>query len=257
MINKIHNMDCLELLKNIDDNSIDLVLCDPPYMITSYDYDKKSKDSLCLDTWFKEIIRVAKDNAPILIFSSGKFTYKMVNLGFKYFRYELIWDKINRKTGFLDANSKPLLIHEFVLYFSKSFFRPSNKHNKNCNTYNHGVIQDKSITNSPTKSNLYNKKTNYHYKITNDKMFPSSILKFKKHEGKKHIHPSEKPYALIENLIQQYSNKGDVVLDTFSGSGVVAHACILNERKYILCELNVDYYNKSINRLDGLFNGDN
>lgn len=127
LINKIHHANCFDILAQLPSNSVDLILTDPPYLTTKFDYDLEATKTLDLSKWFAEIIRVAKPTTPILIFSSGKFTYKMVNLGWQYFRYELIWDKVNKITGVLDSNVRPLLNHEFVLYFSKRFVRGSNK----------------------------------------------------------------------------------------------------------------------------------
>lgn len=86
LINKIHNADCMEILKSLPDKSIDCIITDPPYMNTYLEYDKKAKENgLDLTKWFNEVIRIAKDNAPILVFSSGKFTYQMQNIGSKYY----------------------------------------------------------------------------------------------------------------------------------------------------------------------------
>ncbi len=81
LINKIHNINCFDVLSQIPDNSIDLILTDSPYMTTQLDYDIEAKNNFDLKLWFDEIIRVAKYNAPILIFASGKFTYQLVNIG--------------------------------------------------------------------------------------------------------------------------------------------------------------------------------
>jgi site-specific DNA-methyltransferase (adenine-specific) len=242
LINKIHNIDCFDVLSQLQNNSIDLIITDPPYMTTSFDYDKLAKNTLDLKKWFDEIIRVAKDTTPILIFASGKFTYKMVDIAKQYFRYELIWDKINKTSGFLDAYSRPMLNHELVLYCSKKNYRQ--------NTYNHGVIVDKNDIKDNGKIPDMYKQKKINYKKINDVKFPKSILRFNKTSSNfEYIHPSEKPYGLIEYLIKLYSNENDVVLDTFSGSGVVAHVCSLNNRKFISCELNEEFYKKSILRL--------
>lgn len=252
-INKILNINCFELLSKMEDSSIDLVLTDPPYNTTSLAYDKQKLD---LQAWFDEIIRVAKPNANILIFSANRFTYKMVNTGWDYFRYEMVWDKINSKTGFLDAKNKPLLAHEYILMFSKSPLNNTRNKSLPRNTYNHGVTDDVVILRKEfngTDSIYGNIKSKVYHKDKGiyDKRFPSTILYYKKKpEGIIQIHPSEKPYRLIEYLLKLYSNEGDLVLDTFSGSGVTALACINNNRNYIASELDVGFYNKSIERIE-------
>lgn len=222
----------MQVLAQLPDNCIDLVLVDPPYCTTKLEYDVLAAKTFNLKKWFTEIIRVAKPTAPILVFSSGKFTYKMVNLGWQYFRYELIWDKVNKVTGSLDSNTKPLLNHEFVLYFSKNFVRNSNnKSNLTRNVYNHEVLVAKTEVKKHGGLGLYGKTNCIEYKKLNDKKYPKSILRYNK-PAIKWVHPSEKPFALIERLIQLYSHPNSIVLDTFSGSGVVAHACSLNDRNF-------------------------
>jgi len=250
LINKIHLASCFDILKLIPDESVDLILTDPPYLTTNLDYDKKAAKSLDFNLWKSEIIRIAKPNAPILIFSSGKFTYFMVNLMKEIFRYELIWDKVNKTTGFVNANLRPMLNHEFVLYFSKSFIHPSrmSKSGLRANTYNHGVLKLKESivsTAKESKSTLYGVKAKIDYKKLNDAKYPRSILRFNK-SSSKGIHPSAKPLPLISYLIELYSNPSDLVIDTFSGSGVVAKACKLKNRKFIATELDEGYYKASI-----------
>lgn len=253
LINKIHNINCFDVLSQLADSSIDLILTDPPYMTTQFDYDTEAKNNFDLNLWFEEIIRVAKYNTPILIFASGKFTYQMVNIGEKYFRYELIWDKVNKITNGLNANYMPLRNHEIILYFSKTFYRDCNNldETKKPNTYNHGVLIDKNnykIKN--TGFTTCGKVKAIEYIKLNNAKYPKSILKYNKSNNTNDfIHPSEKPYDLIEFLVKTYSNESDIVLDTFSGSGVTAHVCLLNNRQFIATELNKQFYNLSILRL--------
>lgn len=218
-------------------------------MTTRLEYDILAAKTFDLGKWFAEIIRVAKPTAPILVFSSGKFTYKMVNLGWQYFRYELIWDKVNKITGTLDSNVRPLLNHEFVLYFSKTFARSSNKSNLERNVYNHEVLYSKTMVKKHHALTLYGKTGSIEYKKLNNKHYPKSILRYNK-ANIKWLHPSEKPFALIERLIKLYSHPSSIVLDTFSGSGVVAHACLLNDRNFIATELDAKFYELSIQRIN-------
>lgn len=245
LINKIHNNDCMNILKQIPDKTINLVIADPPYNITKLKYDKNIFN---LDAWFIEILRIIKDNGIILLFASGKFFYKIANSKFnKYLRYELIWDKSPNITGFLDCNTRPLTQHEFILYFSKSFFRPNNK-NVNClyNTYNHNVQTNKNNIKENGIYSISGSKRKIYKKINNKKHF-TSILKFKKYNN---IHPSEKPYNLIYQLIMMYSNENDIVLDTFSGSGITSFVCKMTNRCFIATEIDYDFYKLSINRMN-------
>ncbi len=254
LINKIHLANCFDILKQIPDASIDLILTDPPYLSTDLNYDKKASKELDFKLWRDEILRVAKHNTPILIFSSGKFTYFVVNLFKEYFRYELIWDKVNKTTGFVNASLRPILNHEFVLYFSKSFMHPGrmSKNGLRANTYNHGVerIQGQiQQSKAQSKSTLYSGiKAKLVYQRANDVKYPKSILRFNKSSAKG-IHPSAKPEPLIKYLIELYSNQNDLVLDTFSGSGVVAKVCKSSNRRFIATELDETFYTDSIGSL--------
>ena len=135
-----------------------------------------------------------------------------------------------------------------MLYFSKNFVRGSNKSNLERNVYNHEVLVSKTDIKKKRGLTLYGKHNGFEYKKLNDKKYPKSILRYNK-PNIKWAHPSEKPFGLIERLICLYSHPNSIVLDTFSGSGVVAHACILNNRNFIATELNDKFYNLSVQRL--------
>lgn len=260
LLNRIHNANCFDILKQLPDESVDLVLTDPPYMTTNLEYDKLAAKTLDFNDWKAEILRVAKPHTPILIFSSGKFTYFMVQLFKEYFRYELIWDKVNKTTGFASADWRPMLNHEMVLYFSKTFARKNTPKLKR-NTYNHGVQRlvnkIEKRREATSKNPLYSGiKEKIAYAKLNDALYPKSILRFNKSSAMG-IHPSAKPYGLIEYLLNLYSNEGDIVLDTFSGSGIVAYACKLRNRNFIATELDPEYYRRSLLFMDNdLFTGD-
>ncbi len=260
LINKIHFANCFDILAQISDESIDLILTDPPYMTTNLEYDQLAAKTLDFNLWKREVLRVAKPHAPILIFSSGKFTYFMVNLMKEYFRYELVWDKVNKTTGFASADSRPMLNHEMVLYFSKTFLRNETPKLKR-NTFNHGVQRIKAkLENAKAVSSnkqLYSGITKkIVYEKLNDKLYPKSILRFNKSSAAG-IHPSAKPFGLIEYLIMLYSNENNLVLDTFSGSGIVAYTCKLRQRNFIATELSEQYYKESIKYINNdLFTGE-
>ena len=113
-LNKIYHMDAFEGLKLIPDNSIDMVLTDPPYGTTENKWDMP----IDLEALWKELKRITKDNAPILIFSQMPFSAQVVMSNPKMFRYEWIAEKDNA-TGFLNANRMPLKSHENILVFYK------------------------------------------------------------------------------------------------------------------------------------------
>lgn len=167
----------------------------------------------------------------------------------KLWRYNLIWDKINRSTGFLNANRCPLRIHEDIVVFYKS--QP---------TYNpqftFGQVNHKrgSAGNGINKANrggqnrCYGRFAVTETKITNEK-YPTSIIRVdKEHDGNYH-HPTQKPVNLIRWLVRTYTNEGDLVLDNCVGSGTTAVACIKEKRHFIGFEITKEYFDIACERI--------
>jgi len=235
-INKIYNIDCLIGMQEIEDASIDLIICDLPYGTTRNEWDSV----IPIDELWKQYERIIKENGAIVLFSQMPFTAYLVMSNPKLFRYEWIWEKDNG-TGFLNSKHAPLKKHENILVFSKcSFVRM---------TYNPQM----------GKGKLYEQKSgrasrNYDYSTMrpvvtkNDGFrFPNDVLKFNRDKEK--IHPTQKPTALIQYLIRTYSNEGDLVLDNCMGSGTTAISCINTRRNFIGFETDERYYQKSMERI--------
>lgn len=205
MIKLIHG-NCLEKMKDIEDNSIDLILTDPPYGTTKCKWDSL----INLDLMWEQIKRVTKKNAPIVLFSAQPFSSALVMSNPKMFRYEWIWEKTNA-TGFLNSKKMPMKAHENIMVFYKKLptYNPQ---------FTHGHKRKKS-TKHDVVSACYGKafKTT-HYDSTS--RYPRSVQKFssaKQRERK--IHDTPKPPELTSYLIKTYSNKDDAVLDFCMGSG--------------------------------------
>jgi len=225
-LNTIYNIDCFEGLKFIEDKSIDMILTDPPYnkIQSSWEYD------LDLTLFWKEIKRIIKPSGAIVLTCAQPFTSKLVSSNLSMFRYELVWVK-NRGTDFLNVNKKPLQAHENILVFYK----------KLC-TYN----PQKTQKNPYVKKSAKKESSDHHNPIKrtpiinrDGKRFPLSILYFNKVE--RGIHPTQKPLGLFEWLIKTYTNKGDLVLDPFLGSGTTALACLRLQRNFIAFEREEKY----------------
>lgn len=151
------------------------------------------------------------------------------------FRYEWIWKK-TMATGFLNAHRMPMKIHENVLVFYKKL-----------PTYNPQFTKGKPYTIvSNDHSSNYGK---FHsVETVNDgKRYPVDIVEFKNETG---LHPTQKPVALCEYLINTYTNEGETVLDSCCGSGTVPVACINTNRNYIGFELDKDYFDVCIQRIN-------
>ena len=233
--------DCLELMKDIPDKSIDLILCDLPYGTTRNSWD----EVIPFDKLWAQYNRIIKDNGAILLFAQGKFYVNLVNSNMKMFRYDLVWDK-ELVSGFLNAKRMPLRRHEQVAVFYKHL-----------PTYNPQFTQGKPLH---SKGTAYKEKelTNNNYgdfKTTDDnragstEKYPISIMKFQKPHPSVCVHPTEKPVALLEYLVKTYTNEGDVVLDNCMGSGSTGVACQNTNREFIGMELDEDYYKLACERI--------
>ena len=223
--NKIIQGDCLEVMPNIPDKSIDMILCDLPYGTTACKWDT----IIPFEPLWKEYKRIIKDNGAIVLTASQPFTSALVMSNIKMFKYCWTWDKITAK-GHLVAKIRPMQQTEDVLVFGKNKInyypimvdRPKNKIEIGTECSRTEIMGGKSVG--------YTKKYIQWY--------PKTILKFKTERG---LHPTQKPVALFEYLIKTYTNEGDLVLDNCAGSGTTGVACKNLGRDYILIEKDKEY----------------
>lgn len=232
--NIIYHGDCIEGMKILPDNSIDMVLTDPPYGTTQNKWDTV----VDMDAFWKEIKRVTKKNSAILIFTQMPFTATVVMSNPKIFRYEWICEKYN-STGFLNAKRMPLKCHENVLVFYEKL-----------PTYNPQMIQGKPHSRGGTgrQSKNYGSFDDTKRIISNT-YFPRDVLKVNWHDSMIGLHPTQKPVSLCEYFIKTYSNEGDIILDPFIGSGTTAVAAKNTNREYIGFEKDNEYFEIAKNRL--------
>ena len=238
---KLLQGDCLELMKNISDKSIDLILCDLPYGTTQNKWD----EVIPFDKLWAQYNRIIKDNGAILLFAQGKFYVNLVSSNMKMFRYDLVWDK-ELVSGFLNAKRMPLRRHEQVAVFYKHL-----------PTYNPQFTQGKPLhskgtayqTKELTNNNYGDFKTTDDDRVGSTEKYPTSIMKFQKPHPSVCVHPTEKPVSLLEYLIKTYTNEGDTVLDNCMGSGSTGVACQNTNREFIGMELDEKYYKIACERL--------
>lgn len=241
-ITKLLQGDCLELMKKIPDNSVDMILCDLPYGLTHNKDDKP----ISFDELWKQYNRVIRDNGAILLFGQGTFYIDLVNSNRKIFRYDLIWDKI-LTSGFLNANKMPLRQHEQIAVFYKKLptFNPQFSQGKPLHS------KGMSYKNKSVKNQNYGK-----YTITDDSRkgstlkYPTSILQFAKPHPSISKHRTEKPIALLEYLIKTYTNENEIILDNCMGSGTTGIACVNTNRNFIGVELDENYFNIAKDRIE-------
>jgi len=219
--------DCLELMKDIEDKSIDMILCDLPYGTTQCKWDT----IIPFDKLWEKYNRIIKDNGVIVLTAQTPFDKVLGCSNLKLLKYEWIWEK-SQGTGHLNAKKMPLKNHENILIYYK-----------NLPTYNPQMSGEeiRKVKRSGNKS----KTTNYGDFIeipeSNYKgRYPLTIQKFKKENG---LHPTQKPVALFEYLIKTYTNECDLVLDNCAGSGTTGVACQNLNRNCILMEKEEEYCN--------------
>lgn len=235
--------DCLELMNDIPDHSIDMILCDLPYGIT------QNKCDVCvpLDNLWRQYIRIIKDNTAILLFGQGTFYVDLVNSNRNMFRYDLIWDK-QLSSGHLNAHRMPLRKHEQIAVFYKKLptYNPQFTKGKPLHSKGHAYKEKPMINNNYGKFNIIDDD-----RCGETNKYPTSILSCQKPHPSTSIHPTQKPVELCEWLIKTYTDEGDIVLDNCMGSGTTGVACRNLNRKFIGIELNGEYFDIAQKRIYG------
>ena len=240
-VNKVYNIDCFEGHDKIDDESIDLIYTDLPYNQTKNKWDV----SIDLNKLWEDYKRIIKPKGTIILHSQGIFSARLMMSNEKMWRYNLIWDK-ELVSGFLNANRQPLRVHEDILVFYKKLgtYNPQFTEGQPLHSKGHSYKNKKGTNNNYGEFDS----TVDDYRKGSTKKYPKSILKFQK--PKPPIHPTQKPLSLSEYIIKTYSNEGDLVLDSTTGSGTIPIACINNNRNYIAFEMNKDIYDMCLSRIN-------
>lgn len=231
--------DCLDIMKDIPDKSVDMILCDLPYGVTQNKWDCVIDLKLLWDQY----LRIGKSNTAYVFTGQDKFSAKLMLSNEKLHRYNLIWEKTT-PTGHLNAKKMPLRCHEDILVFYNTL--PTYNPQK---TFGH----ERKVSTAAHKRN--SKKTeNYgSYDLVDydsTERYPRSVLRFPTDKQKSSLHPTQKPVALFEYLIKTYTNEGDIVLDNCSGSGTTAIAAVNLGRKWICIEKDEKYFEVSCDRIE-------
>lgn len=282
---KLIKGDCLEKMKNISDKSIDMILCDLPYGTTRIKWDtiipledfisvyiNKKRVNISRENWLlyninklkeydidkinkyfetnkKEGLwsiynRIIKDNGVIVLFAQTPFDKVLGCSNLKMLRYEWIWEK-TQATGFLNANKMPLKAHENILVFYKKL-----------PTYNPQKTQGHTPIHSYTKYISTQNNTELYGEMKEEisgggetDRFPRSVQIFASDKQKEHLHPTQKPVALLEYLIKTYTNENEIILDNCMGSGSTGIACLNTNRNFIGIEKDEKYFNIAKKRI--------
>ena len=245
-LDRIYNEDCLEGMKRIPDGTIDAVICDLPYGVLNGKSEGGSWDTIIpFEPLWAEYRRVCKPTAAIVLFAQGMFTADLMHSNRKMWRYNLIWKKGDRCSGFLNANRMPLRNHEdiVVFYDKQPSYNPQMRQGFPNHKRGHGG--------GKLKNGCYGKFDPWaRSEVITTEKFPLSVIDIEKeHDVRKYIHPTQKPVDLLRYLVLTYSNTGGVILDNCMGSGTTAVACIRENRHFIGFELNKEYYDKACERI--------
>lgn len=245
-IDMIYNEDCLEGMKRIPDGSVDCIICDLPYEVLNKGNKNAQWDRIIpFEPLWEQYLRITKQNAAIVLFCQGIFTAKLMMSQPKIWRYNLIWDKVNRPTGFLNANRCQLRIHEDIAVFYRSQPTYNPQMTKGVASHRRGAAGNAELAGGKNQCYGDFKRTNPEY--SNEK-FPTSIIAINKDNDNK-WHPTQKPVALLRYLVRTYSNEGDTILDNCIGSGTTAIACIKEKRHFIGFEIDEGYFRKAQERI--------
>ncbi len=281
---QLYQGDCLELMKDIPDGSVDMVLCDLPYGVTDMQWDK----IIDAEKLFAEYKRMCKQNANVLLFCQIKFAkYLMESTVSSEFSHCLIWVK-NNKTRHLSEKSVPMSQYEMILCF---------RLNKYSNIKEHAALRDyftqqlacSGKTVKEIEADVPNRAAHHWFRYSSDYRIPTEanytrlqeitgcfdrpyseirqeFLSEKNnlctyngvissdvlyaHLTEKRVHPTQKPVNLLEQLILTYSNEGDTVLDNCMGSGSTGVACVNTGRNFIGMELDETYFDMARQRIE-------
>lgn len=237
LLNQVIEGDCLEVMKDIPDNSIDMILCDLPYGTTQNQWDSV----IPLDQLWKQYERIIKDNGVIALTSQGVFTAKLILSNQKLFKYKLVWEK-SKPTNFLNAKKQPLRKHEDIIIFYKAqpkynpqmtFGEPYNKgYRKNQLTGSYGDFKTVEVK-------------------SDGQRYPTDVIYFKTAESEGKIyHPTQKPVELGRYLIRTFTEPENIVLDNTCGSGSFLVSAVLEGRKFIGIEKNHEVYLHKNQKMD-------
>lgn len=228
--------DCLELMRDIPDKSVDLILCDLPYGTTQNKWDSV----IPLAPLWSEYRRIR--NGPCVLTASQPFTSVLTVSNLSEFKHEWIWIK-NRGSNFANTVREPFKEHESVLVFSDKKWTYNKQMQERTGA---GLERVAYGINNKTASDNYRVFSREEVQMRGELRVPSSWQKFNTEVG---LHPTQKPVALMEYLIRTYTNEDDTVLDNCFGSGTTAIACIRTGRKFIGHEQDEGYFNTAVDRV--------
>jgi site-specific DNA-methyltransferase (adenine-specific) len=251
---ELHHGDCLEKMKLIPDDSVDLVLCDLPYGTTKCKWDT----IIDINELWKQYKRIVKKpSGVVVLFGQQPFTSRLVSSNYEWFKYNLIWKK-NKTTQFLLANYRPMKCTEDICVFSKGGAAAASRNTGNM-TYNPQGLVPVNIPKKNSKERIGKMLNQVHHLGPNNKLtsnteytqtftnYPNELINFDIEFDT--IHETQKPVKLIEYLIKTYSNENALVLDNTMGSGTTGIGCVNTKRRFIGIEKDEKYFKLAKDRI--------
>jgi len=232
----LYHGDCLELMNEIPDGSVDMVMADLPYGTTACKWDSV----IPFEPLWAQYRRVAKRNAAIVLTASQPFTTALIASNLREFRYCWVWDK-TKGGNFALARKQPMKSHEdvCVFYGAQPTYNPEMETRGAVRKKGGGKASDNfGIVPTVSFNNTY---------------YPKTIIQFSTGSRVDHRHPTQKPVALMEYLIRTYTREGETVLDSCMGSGTTGVACANTGRQFIGIERDETHFNTSCGRLRDAF----
>ena len=244
-INKVIEDDCLKVMPNIPDKSVDMILCDLPYGTTKCKWDIV----IPFDRLWEQYNRIVKENGAIILFGTEPFSSELRLSNKSDYKYDIYWVK-EKPTNFMQVKKRVGKLTENICVFYK----------KQC-TYNPQMVKHngKKVTNKPSERNAKFKSV-----VASDSQtlsikpyedtgyrYPCDILNINREKLGSTVHPTQKPVDLLEWLVKTYTNEGEVILDNCMGSGSTGVACVNTNRNFIGIELDKDYFNIAKQRITG------
>ena len=243
-LDKIYNEDCLIGMQRIPDGMVDCIITDLPYeVLNDGNPDAQWDKMLPLDQLWAQFKRVTKPNAAIVLFAQGMFTARLMMSNPKMWRYNLVWKKGERASGFLNAKRMPMRNHEDICVFYQQLpiYNPQMQYGEKAHPRGGG--------NHKNTQRCYGKFSDLPLTEPTNWKYPKSVINFDR-DYDKVLHPTQKPVDLIRYLILTYTNTGGVILDATIGSGTTAVAAIKENRHFIGFELNKEYFDKAQQRIN-------
>jgi len=226
-VNRVIEGDCIEVMRHLPNDCIDMVLCDLPYGTTQNKWDS----IVPLDELWAEYKRIVKPNGAIVLTSQGLFTAMLIMSQPKMFKYKWVWEK-SKPTNFLNAKKQPLRKHEDVCVFYQR--QP---------VYNPQMTEGEPYDKGVRKNQLSGSYGDFQpvHVHSDGKRYPTDVVYFKTAESEGEvIHATQKPVELGRYFVRTYSKPGDLILDNTSGSGSFLVAALMEGRNFMGIEKNAD-----------------